>query len=115
MSLAQLMKSSLSIFKIIFVILIIIAAGYYFYHKSSSTNQSLENPVAQNNGSRSSTTPIPRPPNSFSNLIIKENQKPGTTDWIITKPSKNSDHHIEGYASSTSASANDTVDFYINT
>lgn len=48
----------------------------------------------------------------ISNAVVLENNKNGTKDWILKKPSE---HQIEGYASTTSASLGDTINFYVNT
>src|SRR5262245_51665270 len=45
--------------------------------------------------------------------ISIENQKAGTTDWIITRPAGH--HEIEGYASATSVNRGETIRLFVNT
>jgi len=47
------------------------------------------------------------------NPVQIENRKPGTSDWILTKPARN--HEIEGYASATSVNQGDAIRFYVHT
>ena len=47
------------------------------------------------------------------NPIHVENRKPGTTDWILTRPARH--HEIEGYASKTSVNRGGTLLFFTNT
>lgn len=49
--------------------------------------------------------------NAPANPIVLENCQPGTTDWHITKL----DNTIEGFASATSVSAGESLDFFVNT
>ncbi len=51
--------------------------------------------------------------NNNSNHISIENSLPGTTDWQLTNPATN--REIEGYASATSVTKNDTIQFFVNT
>lgn len=62
---------------------------------------------------------------SGNNIIRQENEKPGTTDWIITKVIRG-DHErydsgwdrrkaIEGYVSKTSVRAGETLDVFVST
>lgn len=51
--------------------------------------------------------------NFFGNPIISENNKPGTTDWLITNPANN--HEIEGYASWTYIDPGDSIQIFVNT
>ncbi|HSN05381.1 MAG TPA: N,N-dimethylformamidase beta subunit family domain-containing protein [Nitrospira sp.] len=46
------------------------------------------------------------------NPVQIENRKPGTSDWILTKPARN--HEIEGYASATSVNRGETIRFYVH-
>jgi hypothetical protein len=48
-----------------------------------------------------------------TNKIIKENLKPGTTDWQLTNPADN--RQIEGYASLTSVLQHSFIDLFVNT
>jgi hypothetical protein len=48
-----------------------------------------------------------------SNPIRAENQLPGTTGWVITKPADS--HQIEGYATSTSVAAGSYLSFAVST
>jgi hypothetical protein len=60
-----------------------------------------------------------------SDLLALENQKPGTTDWIITKITRDADEPyekgwhrrtlIEGYTSKTSVEAGESITFYVST
>jgi len=45
--------------------------------------------------------------------IHMENQKPGTTDWVLTRPALH--REIEGYASLTSVNRGDRLDLFVNT
>jgi hypothetical protein len=49
-----------------------------------------------------------------SDLIQRENRKPGTTDWQLTNPGRASGV-IEGYASLTSVNRGDRILLYVNT
>ena len=48
-----------------------------------------------------------------TNKIIKENLKPGTTDWQLSNPADN--RQIEGYASLTSVLQHSFIDLFVNT
>ena len=48
-----------------------------------------------------------------TNKIIKENLKPGTTDWQLTNPAD--DRQIEGYASLTSVPNHGFINLFVNT
>jgi len=48
-----------------------------------------------------------------TNHIIKENLKPGTTDWQLTNPADN--RQIEGYASLTSVPQHGFIDLFVST
>src|SRR5258708_6073569 len=48
-----------------------------------------------------------------TNHIIKENLKPGTTDWQLTNPADN--RQIEGYASLTSVPQHRFIDLFVST
>jgi len=48
-----------------------------------------------------------------TNHIIKENLKPGTTDWQLTNPADN--RQIEGYASLTSVPQHGFIDLLVST
>ena len=60
-----------------------------------------------------------------SSIIVSENNKPGTTDWIITKVIREKDEKydsgwkrrkaIEGYVSHTSIKAGETLDVFVST
>jgi hypothetical protein len=64
-------------------------------------------------------------PRAKSAIIQAENEKPGTTDWMITKVVRDADEPyekgwhrrtlIEGYASRTSVRAGQDIKFYIST
>jgi cellulose synthase/poly-beta-1,6-N-acetylglucosamine synthase-like glycosyltransferase len=45
--------------------------------------------------------------------IQVENRKPGTTEWVLTRPALH--HEIEGYASLTSVNRGDTLKLFVNT
>lgn len=45
--------------------------------------------------------------------IQVENGKPGTTEWVLTRPALH--HEIEGYASLTSVNRGDTLKLFVNT
>ena len=47
------------------------------------------------------------------NPIQLENQRPGTTDWRLSKPARH--HEIEGYASRTSVDQGETIKLFVNT
>ncbi len=47
------------------------------------------------------------------NPIDGENQQPGTTEWMLTTPAKA--REIEGYASTTSLAAGESLSLYVNT
>src|SRR5215469_5909316 len=50
----------------------------------------------------------------FTNtVIVQENQKPGTTNWYLTKPAPVGG--IEGYASLTSVERGGQISFFVNT
>jgi hypothetical protein len=59
------------------------------------------------------------------NIIVTENSKPGTTDWILTKVTRKPDEssakgwqrrtEIEGYVSDMSLKAGDTLNIYVST
>lgn len=65
----------------------------------------------------------PRP--SAVNTIVRENQRPGTTDWLVTRVEGAPANHrndryrrqraIEGYVSRTSARAGDTLTAFVST
>ena len=65
------------------------------------------------------------PAEAQTNIIVKENARPGTTDWILTKVIRHADEPyskgwhrrktIEGFASHTSVSAGEAVTFYVST
>ncbi|MEQ1793073.1 MAG: N,N-dimethylformamidase beta subunit family domain-containing protein [Nitrospira sp.] len=46
------------------------------------------------------------------NPVQIENRKPGTGDWVLTKPARN--HEIEGYASAASVNQGETIRFYVS-
>jgi hypothetical protein len=48
-----------------------------------------------------------------TNAIIKENLKPGTTDWQLTNPADN--RQIEGYASLTSVPVGKNINLFVST
>jgi hypothetical protein len=52
-----------------------------------------------------------------SELVVEENRKPGTTDWILTKvpATKCRSPQIEGYASKTSVRGGETIEFKVST
>jgi hypothetical protein len=51
----------------------------------------------------------------FTNTVIfLENQKPGTTSWLLTNPTPSSGG-IEGYASATSVTRGESLNFFVNT
>ncbi|HVY74766.1 MAG TPA: N,N-dimethylformamidase beta subunit family domain-containing protein, partial [Puia sp.] len=62
---------------------------------------------------------------SGNNIIRQENEKPGTTDWIITKVIREDNEHyesgwnrrkaIEGYVSKTSIRVGETLDVFVST
>ena len=52
-------------------------------------------------------------PRAPSNPIQRENARPGTPDWRLTKPALR--HEIEGYASHTSVDRGTRIGFYIHT
>src|SRR5678815_558509 len=63
--------------------------------------------------------PEKRPPIS-SDLIRRENEKPGTRDWMLTNTRVDLATQwrcpwIEGYCSHTSAAAGDTLRFHVST
>ncbi len=45
--------------------------------------------------------------------VLDENRKPGTGDWVLTRPGKT--HDIEGYADRVSATRGDTVQLMVST
>lgn len=45
--------------------------------------------------------------------IQVENRKPGTTEWVLTRPALH--HEIEGYASMTSVNRGDRLELFVNT
>ncbi len=47
------------------------------------------------------------------NPIVQENRRPGTTDWILTRPVDH-EHELEGYASATSINRGETLRLYIH-
>src|SRR5215204_4077602 len=59
------------------------------------------------------------------NVIVRENQKPGTTDWLVTRvedasANERNDRYrrqraIEGYVSRTSVRAGDTLTAFVST
>jgi hypothetical protein len=59
------------------------------------------------------------------NIIVRENFKPGTTDWILTKVTRDADEsyvkgwrrrtEIEGYVSHMSIKPGDTLNIYVST
>lgn len=46
------------------------------------------------------------------NPVQIENRKPGTGEWVLTKPARN--HEIEGYASAASVNRGETIRFYVH-
>ena len=66
---------------------------------------------------RDLTVPAMRSPSSMvlpaRGPIYIENQQPGTTSWIITRPATN--NQIEGYASATSVNRGDRITFHVST
>jgi len=60
----------------------------------------------------------------MDNIIVSENSKPGTTDWILTKVARHADEpydkgwhrrtEIEGYVSHLSIKAGDTLNIYVS-
>jgi hypothetical protein len=51
----------------------------------------------------------------FTNTVVfLENQKPGTTSWLLTNPTPSSGG-IEGYASATSVARGEQINFLVNT
>src|SRR5688572_14845815 len=64
-------------------------------------------------------TALEEPPTT-SGLIRRENQKPGTTDWLLTNTrvdpaTKYRCPWIEGYCSRTSVRAGETIEFKVST
>jgi hypothetical protein len=57
---------------------------------------------------------VPANGQPFTNTVIAfENQKAGSTNWLITNPAQ--DHQIEGYASATSVDRGGQIDLLVNT
>jgi hypothetical protein len=51
-------------------------------------------------------------PEAPANPIVRENERRGTHEWMITQPA--SDHEVEGYASVTSAAPGEEVTLFVN-
>ncbi len=54
------------------------------------------------------TNPVP---DNLSQAIIRENQMPGTTDWIVP-PERAATNEIQAYASASSVAPGDSITFY---
>ena len=48
-----------------------------------------------------------------ANVVVIENARPGTFDWLITSPATN--HEIEGYASAPSVNRGGTLELFVST
>jgi hypothetical protein len=102
-----------TLFPIGLVVVATIGAGLPSDDASNARRWSGEHPAppAMLAGSIRSLSALPRPESSKAAWVTRENDRPGTSDWLITSASGG----IEGYANKVSAQQGDGVTLFVST
>jgi hypothetical protein len=89
--------------------LLLVATLLLAFSHAAGANAAAVLPAAVALAASQPPAPGAEPPNP----TIVENQRPGSTDWEITRPAI--DREIEGYASATSVNRGSAIDLFVNT